>query len=111
MLPETDIHVFLDIFCMCRNIVYDTLLDCPPEKIQLTHSRLLNRGMPADLEANALTTTKGIEEALRICLQLPLVMEMYHKLTILVTIADIELLGVIRDEPVNETQTYRRLTC
>ena len=100
VLPETDIHIALNSFNVLQNISDDTLLDGPTEEIQLAHRGLLNRRLAADLEADALTATEGIEEPLRIGLEFALVMEVHHELAILMDIGHVELLGIVRYEPV-----------
>ena len=105
MLPETHVHVLLDVSCVLHNIVYYALLDGPTEEVELAHGRLLNGGLPADLETDALATAEGVEEALRIGLELALVVEVDHEGAVLQRIADVELLGVVRHEPVDQTET------
>lgn len=106
MLPEADIHVLLHIGHVLQNVVDHALLDRPSEEIQLAHGGLLNRRLAADLEADALPSAKRIKQPLRIGLELALVVEMHHELArarlVRNRIADVELLGIIGDEPVNQ---------
>jgi len=92
MLPETHIHVLLDISGVFGDVGDNALLDGPTKEIQLTHRRLLNGGMPADLETNTLTAAERVEETFGICLELALVVEMRHELSAFVSIGDVELL-------------------
>ncbi len=109
MFPETHVHITLNVRCVCQNVADHALLNGPAEEVELAHRRLLNRRLATDLEADALATAKRIKKALRIRLELTLVMEVDHELTrrrvFCQGIADIELLGIIRDEPVDETET------
>jgi hypothetical protein len=108
MLPETDVHVLLDIGCMGHNIVYHALLNGPTEEVKLAHGRLLNGGLPADLETDALTTAEGVEQTLGVRLEFALVVEVDHEGAILQRVADVELLGVVRHEPVDQAETDGR---
>ena len=101
VLPETNIHVALNIGDVLQNILDDSFLYGPTEEIQLAHSGLLYRCMTANLEADAFATAKRIEEALGIGLEFALVMEVHHELAILLRIRDVEFLGIVRDEPVH----------
>jgi len=115
MFPETHVHVAFNVRSMRQNVADHTLLNGPSEEVELAHRRLLNRRLAADLEADALATTKRVKEALRIRLEFALVMEVDHKLTgrrvFCQGIADVELLGIIRDEPVDEAKTHRARPC
>ena len=105
VLPETDIHITLNVGDVLQNIVDHPLLNGPTEKIQLAHCRLIYRRLAADLEADALPATEGIEETLGIGLELAFVVEVHHELAVLLHIADVELLRIIGHEPVDETET------
>ena len=70
----------------------------------MSHSSLFNGRRTADLEANAFTTAERIEEPLGIRLQFALVVEMYHELRGILGIADVELLGIVGDKPVDQTE-------
>ena len=115
MFPETHVHIALNVGRVRQNIADDALLNGPAEEVELAHRRLLDRRLAANLEADALATTKRIEEALRIRLELTLVMEVDHELTrrrvFCQGIADIELLGIVRDEPVDEAEAHRARSC
>ena len=111
MFPETHIHICLYRGSIFRNIVNHTLLDGPTEKIQLAHRGFLNWRVTAHLKTDPFATAKGIKEPLRIRLELALVMEVNHELAILQRIKDVELLGVIRHEPIDKPQTHGRLSC
>ena len=110
MFPETHVHIALNVDRVRQNIADHALLNGPAEEIELAHRRLLDRRLAADLEADALATAKRIEEALRIRLEFTLVMEVDHELTrrrvFCQGIADVELLGIVRDEPVDQTETH-----
>lgn len=110
MLPETHIHVLLNVGGVCRDIRHHTLLDCPTEEIQLTHGRLLNGGMTADLETDALATTEGVEQTLAVGLELALIVKMDHELAGFVRVVDVEFLGIIRHEPVDQSKAHGRFT-
>ena len=111
MLPETDIHVTLNLRNVGQDVSDHTLLEGPAEEVELAHRRLFDRRLAADLETDALAAAEGIEEALRIRLEFAFVVEMHHELTrtglIRDRITDIKLLRVVRDEPVDEAETYR----
>ena len=57
-----------------------------------------------DLEADAFTTAERIKETLGIRLEFALIMEMDHELRGILGIADVELLGIVGDEPVDQTK-------
>jgi len=103
MLPETDIHIAFHIGSMFQNVAQHTLLNGPPEEVELAHGRLLNGRMPMDLERDTLTATEWVKETLGICLELALVVEVHQELfaLLLQRIADIVLLGIVGDEPVH----------
>ena len=113
MLLETDIHVLLNIGHMRQNVANNAHLNCPSEEIELTHRRLLNRRLTANLETDPLSSAKGIKEPLGIRLEFALIVEMHHELFVCscfigYRITHVELLGIIGDEPVNEAETYWR---
>lgn len=64
MLPETDIHVALNVGDVVQNILDDTLLNRPAEEIELADRRLLNRRFAADLEADSFAPAEGIKQSL-----------------------------------------------
>ena len=113
VLLETNIHIALNVSHVRNDVPDHAHLNRPAEEVELAHRCLLNRCLAADLETDALTATEGIKEPLRIRLEFALVVEMDHKLATGVRrligqrITNIELLGIIGDEPVNETQTHR----
>jgi hypothetical protein len=111
MLPEARIHIDFDVGRVLQNVVNNSFLECPPEEIQLADSGLLDRGLAADLERDAFATTEGVEEALAVRLELAFVLEVDDELLIIEKIADIELLGVVRDEPLDNTETHGGGTC
>ena len=119
MLLETNIHIALNIGDVCQNISDHAHLNRPSEEIELADGCLLYRCLAANLETDALPSAEGIKEPLRIRLEFALVVEMDHKLTYRIRgiriigqrITNIELLGIVGDEPVYETQTHRRCTC
>ena len=110
MFPETGIHIALHIRDMFQNILDDPFLDGPTEEIQLAHRGFFNRRLAANLETDSFATAEWIKQTLGIRLEFALVMEMYHELAFFVKITDIEFLGIIRHEPVNEAETDGRLT-
>jgi len=107
MLPETRIHIALNIHRVLENVAYYSFLDRPPEEIQLAHRRLLNCRLAQDLERDPLAAAEGIKEPLRIGLELTLVMEVYLESTIIDRITDIQLLAVVRHEPIDEPERDR----
>jgi len=115
MFPETHVHIALNVGRVRQNVADHTLLNGPAEEVELAHRRLLDRRLATDLEADALATAKRIKEALRIRLELTLVMEVDHELTrrrvFCQGIADVELLGIVRDEPVDEAEAHRARPC
>ena len=117
VLLETNIHITLNVSHVRNDVPDHAHLNRPAEEVELSHGGLLNRRLAADLETDALTATERIEEPLRIRFEFALVVEMNHKLTAGVRrligqrITNIELLGIIGDEPVDETQTHRRCSC
>ena len=111
MLPEARIHVGLNRRCVLENVVHDSLLDRPPEEVQLTYGGLLNRRLTADLEADALAAAEGVKETLGVRLELALVVKVHHELPTLQLITYIELLAVVRYEPIDEAQRDGGLTC
>lgn len=111
MFPETDIHVTLNRRHVLQNVAHHAFLNRPAEEIELAHGGLFDGRVAANLETDALPPTKRVKEALRIGLELALVVEVHHELTsqarfIGERIADVELFGVVRDEPVNQTETH-----
>jgi len=117
MLPETDIHVALNVGDMVGDVADHLFLNSPPEEVELADGGLLNGRLTADLEIDAFTATEGIKETLAVGLEFALVMEVHHELarggwiTLHQGITDVELLGVVRDKPVNETEADRRRAC
>ena len=107
MLAEARVHVRLDRLLVRQNVVEHPLLDRPPEEIQLADRGLLNRRMAADLEADAIAAAEGIEQPLRIGLELALIMKVDHELAVVHRVGHVELLGIVRHEPVDETETDR----
>ncbi len=107
MLPERGIHITFHIGSVLKNVANHSFLDRPPEEIQLSHSGLLNRRLTAHLEADALTAAEGIKESLRIRLELALVVEVHGKWCrcLRETVRDVVLLAVVRDEPIDKSQT------
>lgn len=106
MLPETRIHIALNVGGVLQNVVNYSFLECPPEEIQLAHGGLIDRWLPADLERDAFAATEGIEETLAIRLEFALVLEMDYELLVVEEVAHIELLGVVRDEPLDDAETH-----
>jgi len=104
MLPETDIHIFLNRGEVLQDIGNDSLLNGPTEEIQLAHCCLLNRRLAADLETDSFATAKRIKEALGIRLEFAFVMEVDEELSVFVEIGYVELLGIVGHEPVYETE-------
>jgi hypothetical protein len=108
MLAEARVHVRLNRLLISQNVAKDALLDRPTEEIQLADRRLINGIMPTNLETNTVATTEGIKESFGIRLEFTLIMKVDHKLAIVHWIGHIELLGIVRHEPVNKTETDRR---
>lgn len=107
VFPEARIHIGLNRGDVLENVVNDSLLDGPPEEVQLTHGGLLNRRLTAHLETDPLATAKRIEESLAIGLELTLIVEMNEKLTAIEGVGHVKLLGVVRDEPIDQTEGGR----
>ncbi len=111
MLPETDIHIALNVGDMVGDVADHLFLNGPPEEVELADGGLLNGRLTADLEVDAFATAEGIKETLAVGLEFALVMEMHHELArsgrvaLYQGVTDIELLGVVRDKPVNQTET------
>lgn len=101
MFLETHIHIPLNIGDMIQDILDDPLLQSPAEEVQLADGGLFNRRRTADLEADAFTTAERIKETLGIRLEFAFIMEMHHELCGILRIADVELLGIVGDEPVD----------
>ena len=104
MFLETHIHIPLNLGDMIQDILDDTLLQSPAEEVQLADGGLFDGRRAADLEADTLTTAERIEEPLGICLEFALIMEMDHELRGILGIADVELFGIVGDEPVDQTK-------
>ena len=115
MLPETDIHVALNVGDVGQNVVDHAHLDGPTEEIQLADGGLFDGSLAANLEADALAAAERIEEPLGIGLEFALVVKMHHKLAggvggcIGKWIAHVELFGIVGHEPVDETEAHGRL--
>ena len=108
MLAEARVHVRLNRLLISQNVAKDALLDRPTEEIQLADRRLINGIMPTNLETNTVATTEWIKESFGIRLEFTLIMKVDHKLAIVHWIGHIELLGIVRHEPVNKTEADRR---
>ncbi len=112
MLPVASIHIVFDVGCVFQDVGHYSLFDGPTEEVELAHGRLLNGWLATNLEADALTTTEGIKQSLGIRLEFAFVVEVHHILTGRCVrsfdqrVCDIKLFGVVRDEPVDETQTH-----
>lgn len=112
MLPETDIHVALNIGDVGQNVVDHAHLDGPTEEIQLADGGLFDGSLAANLEADALAAAEWIKESLGIGLEFALVVKMHHELAggvggcIGKWIAHVELFGIVGHEPVDETEAY-----
>ena len=104
MLPEALRHIALNVSHMFQNIIDNPLFEGPAEEIELTHSRLFDRGLTANLKTDALTAAEGIKQPFRIGLELSFIMKVHHELTVLQQVTDVEFLGIVRDEPVNQTE-------
>lgn len=111
MLPETRIHIALNVYSILQNVVNDSFLECPPEEIQLAHCGLLDRGLPADLERDAFAATEGVKETLAIRLEFALVLEVDNELFVIEEVAHVELLGVVRNEPLDNAETHGGRAC
>jgi len=109
VLAHTDVHVLLNSLQILHNIGNDLLLKGPAEEVQLT-----NRGdkglVTARLEHDPFAPTEGIEEPLRVGLELPLIVEIDEELPLVEDITDVVLFGIVRYEPINESQTDSRFT-
>ena len=108
MFLKTHIHIPLNLGDMIQDILNDTLLQSPAEEVQLADGGLFDGRCATDLEANAFTTAERIKETLGIRLEFALVVEMYHELCGVLGIADVELLGIVGDEPIDQTEADGR---
>jgi len=108
MLAEASVHVRLNSLLISQNVAKDALLDRPTEEIQLADRRLINWRVAANLETNTVATAEWIKEPFGIRLELALIMKVDHELAIVHRIGHVKLLGIVRDEPVDETETDRR---
>jgi len=90
----------------CRieaEIIQNSLLKSPAEEVQLSNSCEKGR-LTGNLEVDSFTTAEGIKEFLAVRLQLTLVIRVDEKLLPLENIRCVVCLGVVGDEPVNETE-------
>jgi len=87
------------------DIIKNTLFKCPAEKVELSHCGLEHR-KARDLEHDALTPTEGVKQLFAVGLQLRFVVRIDEELLPIHYIGDVVLLGIVGDEPVNETQRY-----
>lgn len=105
MLPEARVHVGLYRGGILQNVLKNSLLNRPPEEVQLAHGGLLDgRGTGHD-ETDALTTAERIEQLLAVGLELTLVLEVDDELAFVQHVGYIELLGVVCHEPLDNTKT------
>lgn len=81
MLPETDIHVALNVGNMVGDVADHLFLNGPSEEVELADGGLLNGRLTADLKVDAFATAEGVKEALAVGLEFALVMEVHHELT------------------------------
>ncbi len=107
MLPEARIHIRLNGRGIGQNVGQDTLLNRPPEEVQLAHGGLLNGGGAGNDEADPIAAAEGVEQLLAVGLELALVLEVDDELALLQRIGHIELLGVVGHEPLNHAETHR----
>ena len=107
VLPETRIHIVLNGRGVLQYVGYNTLLQRPPEEVQLTHSGFLNLGLAVDLERNTLAATERIKQPLTVRFELTLVLEMDDELFVIQEVGHIELLGIVCDEPLHHAETNR----
>jgi len=105
LLLRIRVHGRLNLRRVQRDIIQNTLLDRPTEKVELAHRRHEGRRIH-DLEHDTLPTAKGIKELLTVCLQLRLVVRIDEELLAIQNIGGAILLRVVRDEPVNEAQRH-----
>ncbi len=110
VLPETRIHIALNIGSVLQNVANNSFLKRPPEEVQLTHSGLLNLGLSVNLERNPLTAAERVKQTLAVGLQLTLVLEVNNELLAVQEVGHIELLGVVGDEPLYHAETNRCAT-
>ena len=66
--------------------------------------------MTTNLKTDTVAAAEWVKESFGIRLELALIMEVNHELAVVHRIGDIELLGIVRHEPVNKTETDRRST-
>jgi len=110
MLAEARVHVRLNRLLIQQDIAENTFLDRPTEEIQLADRSLLNRIVTTNLKTDTVAAAEWVKESFGIRLELALIMEVNHELAVVHRIGHIELLGIVRHEPVNKTETDRRST-
>ncbi len=112
VLPVAGIHIVFNFGSVGQNVGNNTLFQGPTEKVELADGGLFDGWLTADLEANALTATEGVKEALGIRLEFAFVVKVYQVLAgchirgFNEGICHVELFGIVRNEPVNEAKTY-----
>lgn len=99
VLPEAGIHIVLNRGGVLENVGENSFLDCPPEEVQLAHRGLLNRRRAGRLEADPVATAERVKQTFGVGLEFAFVLEMDDELLAIQRVADIELLGVVGDEP------------
>lgn len=113
MFPVAGIHIAFDIGGVFNDVGHHTFLQGPAEEVELTDSGLLNGWLTAHLKTDALTTAEGIKQSLGVRLEFAFVVKVHQKLTgrhiwcLDQWVCHVELFGVVRDKPVDQTQTYR----
>ena len=99
------VHVLLDLLVVLVQVIEDLILDGPLEEIELSNGRAQIH------ELDALPPTKGIEHLFAVRLEMALVCEVYNRvLAVLRQIGNVVLLCVIGHKPINESQTYARVS-
>ncbi len=89
---------------MLKDVRENALLDRPPEEVQLPDSGFIDGRGARDDETDTLAPTEGVKEFLAVSLEFALVLEVDNELALLQDVRNIELLGVVRDEPFDNAE-------
>ena len=107
MLFQRLIHIRLNRLSMLQHVLENLLFDKPAKEVELSHRR--HKGLDAAcLKHNTLAATEGVEETLAVGIEFPLVMKVNEKVPAARGKGCIHLLGVIRNEIVDESKTDGR---
>ena len=94
------IHILLNIVVVFVKIIEHSVLNRPLKEVELTNSRVHTHKL------NALPTAEGVEHLLAVGLEVCLVSQVHdHVAPRVYNVRDVMLLGIVGNEPVNQTQT------